>query len=505
MDAGVLTSTRRRRLAASAAAAVAFALVAAGCSTESNSQQPEGQPLPGITATTVNVGFNIVDLGELSAALGFVQPDYGGVAGVTRQIQAVVDHVNANGGMGGRQVVPNIKGYVGGTDSPAQAQAQCSAFTQDGNAFGVIAEGLFQTNAIPCYAAARTLVFDVSLIARDQTSFEQSAPYLWSPINPEYGSFLQAQLQQMQTAGFFTGATGVLLMPADDEVSRRVTESIAKPFLAQAGVTQVQTSYVDSTNTASLGESVATALAAGKSRRLNRVVTVGGARIEAVALSDAEAVGYESVWGMSTYDNPFFIENNTEFIIGELRNGMAGLGYSPFLDIGNASLTPTFPDPSNPGEQLCFDIVNAAGATPPENLRPNWRLAMMYCDGIMFMKAALDRLPGTDTVTGEDFTEAVAGIGDAYRPASVFSASWGPGVYAGTNSGRALSWNATCACFEYGTTDVPFGPSVAIPATSPTAAPPPASTAPPAPAASPPASPPASAPASPAPVPAPTS
>ena len=68
----------------------------------------------------------------------------------------------------------------------------------------------------------------------------------------------------MNSANYFAGNTGVLLMPSDDEVSRRVTDTIVKPYLASIGITKVQASYIDSSTTGSLGATSSAALIAGR-------------------------------------------------------------------------------------------------------------------------------------------------------------------------------------------------------------------------------------------------
>ena len=234
-------------------ALVAVASVALASCSSTTKTAATGAPLPGITSSSVKVGFTIVDTGSLSSALGFITPDFGGVSGEKSAINAVVAYINKNGGMGGRQVTADIKVYPAFTDSPQQAQSQCSAYTQDDDVFGVVMDGQFQTNAQPCYDAAHTIVVDETLIAHDQTQFQQNAPYLWSPSHPEYDSFLSAQLKAMQAANFFAGNTGVLIMPGDDDVSRRAVQNVVKPFLTSIGITNTQTSYIDSTNTGTLG------------------------------------------------------------------------------------------------------------------------------------------------------------------------------------------------------------------------------------------------------------
>jgi len=441
--------TRRRRGLAAAAAVVATAALVASCSTSKPSSGVASVPLNGITASTVKVGFTVVQLGTLEQALGFKVADYGGVGTETKQINAVVDYINAHGGMGGRKVQADLRTYTALTDSPEQSQAACDGFTQDDRVFGIVLDAALQNNTVPCYTAAHTIIADETEIAHDQTQFVSDSPYLWSPTQPEYTSFLKAQLAAMNSGHFFDGNTGVLVVPDDDPVSRRAATTVVKPYLDSLGITNEQTSYVNGTNTGLLGATSATAIAAGTNARLNRVISVGGARILAVALSVQAAGTYRSTWGISTFDDPAWIQLNGAAIAENRRPGMVGFGYAPSRDLPRDTGGPPFPDPSNPMQVLCHQIVTDAGASPPNNARNNWTEALQYCDGAMFMKSVLDKLPGKATVTGEQFKDAAFSIGSSYRSSVTFGAAWGPNVYAGTDAGQPIAWDASTNAFNY--------------------------------------------------------
>ena len=443
-------------------ALVAAAALLAACSTATSDESgPGSQPLPSITADSVNIGFALVDTGALAKSLGFKQPDYGGVELQTKAINAVIDYINANGGMGGRKATATVKSWLGSGDSPEQGQERCNYFTQDARVTGVVMNSGYQNNEIPCFKAANTLMADQRLFAHDATQFEANAPYLWLPTYPEYSGFMKEQLVAMKDAGYFDGNTGVLMMPSDDEVSRRTADTVVKPYLTSIGVTKIQTSYVDSTNTGTLGATSTAALATGKGAGLNRVIVVGGARIQAVALSDQQAVGYDSKWGVSTYDNPIFFENNPDSIVSELREGMTGLGFAPAQDV-NQDQAPAFPDPTNAYQQKCYDIITAAGAAPPENTRANWRTALLYCDGAMFFDAVLDQAAKGGTLTAQQFAEAAGKIGATYGSSLGFGSNWAPGVYAGTNQAKVLAWSPECSCMAYSGEVRTFGAGPAV-------------------------------------------
>ncbi len=127
----------------SAAALVALGLLTAACtsdpdetasdesSTEGDGETVEGSTR-GITDDTIRIGFIGADFAALAEA--GLAPDLGDQPKI---IQSVVDQINEDGGIAGRQIEVRIK-LVDGTAGPEAAQAACLEMTQDFQAFAVI-------------------------------------------------------------------------------------------------------------------------------------------------------------------------------------------------------------------------------------------------------------------------------------------------------------------------------------------------------------------------------
>jgi len=469
-------SLRPRRMGATRAVAAAASIAMLGLLTTACTSTDTGAPgsggsgvvagaqdaSPGVTADSIKIGYIVIDLGTLSEQLGFKQANYGGKDGQVKQIQSVVNAVNANGGVGGRQIVPVIKVYDGTQDSPETAEAFCNAFTQDEQVFAVVMDGQFQNNARPCYFARKTIMIDQTLLAQDQAEFDKFAPYLWSPTFPEYGSFLKTQLQALQTQGWFQGTQGVSVVGVDNDIARRQIAQTVQPFLVSQGITKTQTFFVDSSNPGSLGAGTASALAGTANAGLDRVIVVGGARILPIMLSGEEATTTKARFAISSYDSPLFLQDNPDSAVSETFIGMVGFGSLPAGDIRDDPSLP-FPDPTNTNQGLCKQIIDSAGATPPEGVRPNYKAGLQFCDGTLFLKATLDKAP--KDLTALAFRDAAWQVGNAYSSAVTFGGNIVPGKYAATSIGRVLAFDATTCqnpvsgkpgCFLYRGGNVPF-------------------------------------------------
>ena len=305
---------------------------------------------------------------------------------------------------------------------------------------------------------------DQSLVAHDQTEFSALSPYLWSPQLPEYDAFVSKQLEVLKSAGWFNGASGVKVMAADNVVTRRATQQIVLPFLANAGITNASEYYIDSSNAGTLGATTSAALTSARSERQDHILTIGGSRVLAVALSTQEAQDLKSVYSVSSYDYPAFLVDNPATIVAERRNGMAGLGFSPSLDMRINSSTEPYPDPARPTEVLCKQIIDGVGAAPPEVSRENYRVDMGYCESTLLLKAALDKAP--NDITPNAFRDAVWSLGTSWSAATTYGSNWQPGQYAGATVVRGIYWDPQCpltnrttaGCFRWGTSDIPLTP-----------------------------------------------
>jgi len=461
------------RVIGSLTALALLATLSAGCASDADSPAGSGSSgsgaaagaddaSPGVTADSIKIGYIVPDLGELQESLGFKTANYGGADGVIKQIQASVNAVNANGGLNGRKIVPIIKKYAGGLDNPEYAESFCNAFTQDDQVFAVVLEGQFQNNARPCYFARKTIMLDESLFAQDQKEFEKFSPYLWSPSWPEYGAYLRTELNALKDQGWFNGTAGVAVVGVDNEIARRNITEVVQPFFAANGITKSETFFVDTANIGTLGAGSSAALTGAANSGLDRVIVVGGARILPIMLSSQEATTSKAKFAISSYDSPLFLQDNPATIVDTTLTGMIGFGVLPAGDIRLDPAIP-FPDPATPNQGLCKQIIDSAGATPPDGVRPNYKEGLQYCDANLFLKAVIDKAP--KDLTANAFRDAAWQVGNGYSSSVTFGGSIGNGQYAASNTGRVLVYESTTClnpvsgkpgCFLYRGGNVPF-------------------------------------------------
>ena len=244
-----------------------------------DSSPAEAEESAGVSDTEVRVGFIVVDQSRLGSTLGFTTPDAGDVEG---QIETLAAAVNADGGIGGRDLVPVIRVFDALTDSATNEEKLCRAFTEDDKVFAVVLMGMFQETARPCYAAQSTLMLDQTLFPMDHTEAATLAPYLYQPSLPEYGQLLSGLADAMRAEDFLTDETRLGIIGIDTDQNRRVVEEQLLPRLEELGAEPVDTQWVDPTSSATLQAGQNQAVLAFKESEVDRVVVVGGSRLLAL-------------------------------------------------------------------------------------------------------------------------------------------------------------------------------------------------------------------------------
>jgi ABC-type branched-subunit amino acid transport system substrate-binding protein len=437
---------RRARCLATALALLATSSLLSSCGAKRTqlfaAQTASAQELTGVTATEVRVGFIVIDQTRLNATLGFTSPDSGDP---TAQINALAAEVNRSGGIAGRNLVPVVRTYDALTDSVANEEKLCRAFTEDDRVFAVVLNGMFQETARPCYAAKKTLMLDQTLYPIDTEEAASLAPYLYQPSLPEYGQLLAGLAEAMRAEKFLTKSTRLGVIGIDTAQNRRVAEKELLPTLKSLGATPVDIQWVDPTSSATLQAGQNQAILSFKERKVDRVVLVGGSRLLAFLLTIAIPQKYFPAYAVTTFDNPEFVATQNP----EAMQGALGISVLPGADLSSGELE----FPFGKGEQRCLDVLAAAGEKFEK--RENARQATLYCDAVFLLQRAFDGAED-EPVTAASFAERVAQIGP-FENASNYATEFTPGHFAGAAGYRPIRFDEGCSCFQL------VGPTRAFP------------------------------------------
>lgn len=359
-----------------------LSLVGAACSGSTTAQAGAAQSDaadidgPGVTEDTVKIGFIDLDTTTVAKALKLDFPEQGDQAA---QIAAVVDWINANGGIGGRQVEAVVRPFNALLDSAETEEKLCNEFTQDDEVFAVLLWGMFQENLRPCFAQAETVMVENTLYPLPRVTMEELAPYYMAPNFPTYDDVIAGLDGVFEETGLLEGGT-VGVLGVDTEANRAIYEEQLVPLLEDAGTGVAEVRWIDLTDSANTRAGYEQAVIAYKAAGVDRLITLGGSRLLSFFLDYSTKQGFLPQLTLTSYDNIDF--NSATY--PEAMQGAVGLSASPSWDFIESQL----PSPANDAEAECRDMYAAAGIQLGG--RSEARTANYNCDAMRFLQAAAD-------------------------------------------------------------------------------------------------------------------
>src|SRR3954447_1248208 len=144
---------------------------------------------------------------DVNKAAGLGTNDFGDQEA---QIKAVVGDVNKHGGLLGRTVVPvfhDIKTSDLEVDPQTQAQATCTAFTQDRTVLAVIniVANIDLPTFFACLAKHDTPEFSAGFVPVDDTLLRQYSPYLYKLTAAAFDGLTPLWISRLLALGYFRG------------------------------------------------------------------------------------------------------------------------------------------------------------------------------------------------------------------------------------------------------------------------------------------------------------
>lgn len=384
----------------------------------------------GAGTIAIGIGFP-ANLGATYAAVGAT--NLTGSDPWSTFIQPVVDHLNANGGIAGRQIAPvyHETDPANGTFA-AQAQAACSHFTEDEPVFAVVGM-IVEPSLIDCLRERRTPFLAESMMVLDDTTWAPNRGFMYQPFAIRTERLAGTWVDTLVELGYFEGMGGLGVLRADEPNHERFARDHLRPALARHGVTVDEEVALRSPG--SVGEAGDLFAGAGnaalrfRSAGVTHVILVpSGGALPYVFMQGAESQGYRPRYALNSLEVPAFVAPNAP---AEQLHGTLGIGWLPASDIHYTEVAHGV----NPAEDLCFELTQRNGDE-----------AKRYCEGLWFLRDALARAP---SLSPEGLLAGAESLGTSFRSPWTFATVFGPGRYDGAAVVRPLAFVDECACFRY--------------------------------------------------------
>ena len=393
-------------------------------------------PVPTSSATThlgvastqpVKVGFvvaaNNTDAVYKAAGAGFLE-----VGDQHAQAQAVVDDINAHGGLAGHPIQPVFNSPDASASSGDQADSEtCTAFTQDTHVAFVISVLAHTPTLHDCLAKKGVPLLDDGLYLYDSKVVHPG--YLFMPSGWLLDRLMRNQIDALARRGFFkdSGKVGVLLY--DLPIPKRVLQDTVLPLLAHYGKTQVDVA-TSSFDTAGYANQQGNVLRF-KNDNVTRVIEI--AMLPVGFMDSAESQLYRPRYAVDSSVAPATIVGAAP---PTQLNGMIGVGWSPSSDIGSGT-------PVTPAGKRCLALMTKAGQDTSNSTTAS--LMEEFCDAGWFLQAA--------TTAAHDASAGGllrgARLTRGYISASSFAADMTTGRSDGLSGYRDFAYTSGCSCIQY--------------------------------------------------------
>ena len=423
---------------------------AGGAGTAANGNTNGGNNGPGVTATTVRVGFvYITNSQAANQAFGFQVASTGNEQS---EEQALVDYVNKHGGIGGRQVVPVFVAvdFSKAESDPTVFEEVCHSLTEDYHVFAVV-DGSGPpdaTNADACYAQHGTINFDGGFGEADLAFLRQASPYIWADESVALDRGMRWEVSGLQSRGFFAGATNKLgVIVADDSVNDRVYNQVTLPALQSAGVSQPLEFKVPHDTLSDLANTMKQAVVQFQAKGITNVIFqggggYGGGSYAVLFMVDSESQHYNPRYGLSSSDGPVGLVANVPQ--DQFQNALA-VGVAPALDTDDQHYLPW---PSTANEKTCASLQAAAGNSFTS--REGAMAIIAYCDNVFDLQQGAQ---GLTTLNAQLWADHLMQLGAGVFNDSMYRPDIGPDHWDAAGGYRLLHAVLNCegsnACFVY--------------------------------------------------------
>ncbi len=402
-----------------------------------------GQTYRGATAKDLTIGImasqTINEGYEALGAAGAAFPD------PVEQVEPIVKWINAHGGVVGRtlKVAWHFRDDLSQDTDDTKMQAACTDFTQDKKVF--LVTSIYQAHGMaPCLRDN-----DIPLVESGAGPAQYGTPtfdsldgYYTTPNQISVSRYSVALVQGLAKRGFFTGAkTGLVYMGFP--YAHAAVEKAMKPELKRLGVTLVDEQELRPIERASdfagTQAEVSNAVLRFKQKGINRIISLEDQAT--TIMTAAEQQDYYPRYGIGSLSLFGAAESNPDSM-----KDTTIVGFNVQLDV-----RPRFRGASPAEEKTCRKIYLDSRQAPDDELA--WGLMEWHCEGLFFIKHALDRMT---TLSAKGLIAAIESIGTGYKTFTTYGMRMAPGRYDGVATARPLKFIPDCTCIKYA------GPSYAI-------------------------------------------
>jgi Periplasmic binding protein len=431
------------RKATVAILAAGLIVAAAGCTTKSTSSSGDNgggggsttasdTRAVGVTPTTIKLGVTLLDL---EAIKNLIDIDHGdGKTAYT----AVINAINASGGINGRKIVPYFAEV--NPSLASSSAAACTQLTEDDKVFAAV--GYFRLDDPLCYVHTH----DTPIVGDSLTDVQQKqakAPWFNTTLTSTH--LIPKALAAWQTQGLFTGHKVAVVAMSQDASDYN---SVVLPSLHRLGVPVVASAV----NDASINDLPAVYQQFGlisqkfQQAGADTVIAVGAASNSWPLAEQVLQGSYKPRLLALNYSNLLsYVDNAQGYSAAVMKGAIAADGGPPAAKyvwtqpaLEKCIATVTAANPSEP----VGDPVSA----PATGSQEPWVNAVQACQQVTLF-AQIVKAAGS-TLTNGSFLTGGESLTSTSLPGIPSLLHYGPGNYDGGLPVTIYTWNPTTKAFD---------------------------------------------------------
>jgi hypothetical protein len=422
---------------------------------------------PGVTASTINIGLGYsVNAGAGNAAIGIKGVSVGDDKG---ENQAVIDDINAHGGVAGRKLVPVWHPYDSTSTDSADVQEQkaCDDYTFDHKVFVAFDRGRDTFNE--CMQARGSFNIAAGGITDTAASTYKRFPYYveLSTLNLDRAAAIEPGILKQE--GYFSGWDATLgqaaqtkaklgIITFDYPTFSHAVEQVMVPALRAIGhapapedirkVTWLQTNG----DAGALAAAVSSAVLRFRQDQVTHVIILDErALITLLFIREADSQRFKPRYGLNSTNGVQVLVDGGNLNPDQL-NGALGAGWLPSFDITPSQNTDTGPY-SNNARRKCMALMKAKGFTFDDANAA--AVAVDICSQLYFFQLAANSVSGA--LNRDTFIAAVNSLGTRFENGGTFLTRFSATQHDGVAAVRQWKWDSGCSCGKYtsGNIEVP--------------------------------------------------
>jgi ABC-type branched-subunit amino acid transport system substrate-binding protein len=394
-------------------------------------------------APTGPLRFGLLTIKDSAAAAAAVGGTFDNTASEREWALAMVDYLNANGGIAGRRLEPvEYQFDPQNTSYEVQFAAACARFTQDNRLPLVVSQGglAWSANYQACLAKAGVSNLQTSGAMGDESELKMF-PGFFNTHSPTPERRTRAQLKGLNSSGYLTGKHTVGVLVEDCPESTRTYKSTFVPLAKQLGLKLEQRTVGCLRGFGDVGSfqaQVQAAVLPFRAAGVDRVIFLSAweALMTLFFENQSRSQGYAPSYAFTSNSLPVLLADTFD---AEQLARMRGIGWLPTLDTAKGMDTANTP--------RCFAAAKRAGYAIETGTDRS--LMLLSCELFLVLKAAVEAAGGREDPAA--VSTGLARASSSYTSVIQLGGrmSLGDGRPGAASRFAEFAYSGGCACFQY--------------------------------------------------------